>query len=216
MRESRIMKSGQKNISPLKVGLTGGAGSGKSLICKRLEELGVVVVSADILAREAVEPGSEGLRKVTSHFGTEVLDPAGALDRKKLRDIILRNPEERKQLEAIIHPAVGRRTEQLLNEAAEQGARIAVVEVPLLFEAGMEHDFDVVVTITADFDVRVSRLVARDRVTAESARALIDSQLPEEEKIRRSQFVLVNNGSVEQARQSAEDLYGKLMNFSDK
>lgn len=179
----------------LTVALTGNAAAGKSTVAELWAGAGVPVVKADDLARDAVGPGSEGLAEVVEAFGTGVLGGDGRLDRAALRDRVFRAPEERALLERILHPRIGALREQWMERQRETGALLVVAEIPLLFEAGLEGGYDVVVCVDAPEDVRLGRLVKDRGLKEDEARRIMGSQIPGEEKRRRAHFVLDNDGS---------------------
>src|SRR5690606_23052905 len=152
-------------------GLTGGIGSGKSTVAELLEEYGVPVVAADELSRVVVAPGSEGLRAVVEHFGPEILDERGELDRRRMADVVFRDPERRRELEAILHPRIRDRFEQVLDALEKAGHEVAVYEVPLLFERNLQGEMKAVILVTAPIEQRVARVRARDDVTETEVRA---------------------------------------------
>ncbi len=195
----------------LRLGITGGAGSGKSAVCGRLRRHGVRVIEADELARRAVMPEMPAYEKIVAAFGETVLAADGGIDRARLRRIIVSDREKKALLEQIVHPEVSRLMQQEWEAAEQSGAAVAAVEVPLLFEAGMEDLFDVILTVSADTEVRIRRLSARDEISREDARALMDIQMPEEEKRRRADFVIDNSGSLSQAHADADRLYKELI-----
>src|SRR5690625_1674454 len=145
-----------------RIGLTGNIASGKSSVARRWARLGAPVIDADELARRAVEPGSPGLDRVVEVFGPGVLDETGALDRAALRDIVFRDAGARSRLEAIVHPEVGRLRDEEEARLEREGAALVVHDIPLLFEVGLDDQFDVVVLVDAPEPVRLARLV-RDR-----------------------------------------------------
>ncbi len=180
------------------VALTGNAGAGKSTVADIWEGAGVPVVRADDLARAAVAPGSDGLAEVVAAFGPEVLMADGSLDRAALRDRIFRDEKERIRLERILHPRIGVLRERWVARWRKEGALLAVAEIPLLFEAGLEGDYDVVVCVDAPGDVRLERLVNDRGLKEEEARRIMGAQIPAEEKRRGALFVLDNDGSREE------------------
>ncbi len=195
---------------PLKIGITGGAGSGKSLACRRLQELGAAVASADELARQAVEPGTRAYDQIAARFGKDVFLAGGAVDRAKLRRIITQDDAARKDLESYVHPEVGQRMSAHFRSAADHGFFLAAVEVPLLFEAGLQDLFDKVILVTGDREVRIRRIMERDHVSRKQARALMRIQMPEDQKRLLSDFVIENNGGIDQARAEVDGIYEKL------
>lgn len=197
-------------LKVLKVAVTGGAGSGKTLVCYRLKELGIKVISSDSLAREAVAPGSTAHEKIFNYFGERILLSDGMLNRQMLRRIIINDDAARISLERFIHPEISKLMQQKMAQAELEGDRVVVIEVPLLFELGMEEQFDLVVVVSADRKLRVKRLVDRDNVSRDEAEKLINVQMPEEKKVERAEFVLSNDGSKEQLIRSVDRLYEKL------
>lgn len=187
------------------VGLSGGIGSGKSTVAGRLAELGAIVIDSDLLAREVVEPGSEGFAEVVAAFGTGVLGPDGALDRPALGRLVFGDEGARRRLEAIIHPRVRARTAELVSTAPPDG--IVVNDVPLLVEAGLAPGFDIVIMVLADERVRVERLAQTRGMSADEARARIGAQATDDQRRAVADFVLVNDGTVAQLRDAVEALW---------
>lgn len=180
----------------MRIAVTGGIGSGKSAVTARLAARGAVVVDADQIAREAVEPGTPGLAAVVEEFGAAVLRPDGSLDRAALAAIVFADAERRAALEAIVHPLVGRRSQELL-DAAPPGA-VVVYDVPLLAETaalGRADDFDAVVVVVAPLETRVERLVARG-LTEADARARIAAQASDEQRLALADHVIDNGGGL--------------------
>jgi dephospho-CoA kinase len=193
----------------LLVGLTGGIGSGKSTVARMLEERGAVVFDADVLAREAVEPGTPGHDAVVERFGPNVLLPGGALDRDALAGIVFADPAARRDLEAIVHPEVRR----LFAEGCEryEGTDTVVVfSAPLLVETGMHTAFDVLVVVSASVQEQVRRLL-RDRGMSEAAiRTRIDAQLPLEEKAAVADVIVDNEGSPAELEAQVDRVWTEL------
>jgi dephospho-CoA kinase len=174
------------------VGLTGGIGAGKSAVAQRLAELGAVIIDADALAREVVEPSTDGLAEVVAEFGAGVLQPDGSIDRPALGRIVFDDPEARARLERIVHPRVRARTAEIV--AAADPDAVVVNDVPLLVEAGLYRAYDVVIVVEAAASVRVARLVADRGMTESDARARIAAQATDEERRAVADVVIVNNG----------------------
>ena len=179
----------------LKVGLTGGIGSGKSAVARLLASYGAVVVDADRIAREVVEPGTPGLAAVVEAFGPEVLAPDGSLDRPALAAVVFADPEARRRLDAIVHPLVRRRSAEL--DASAPRDAVVVHDVPLLVETGRWHPYDLVLVVEADREIRVARLVGRG-LSAEDARARIAAQATDEQRRAVADAVLDNSGTLEE------------------
>ena len=200
----------------MQVAVTGGAGSGKSIVCKRFQTLGAFVVDLDRLSRQAVEPGTTGFQQVIERFGCGVLAEDGGLDRRRLRDIITADEKARKDLEAIVHPEVLRRMNDAMDRAEASGSRLLIAEVPLLFEAGLEKIFDRVLVVCAPEETRVQRLVDRDDVAPEQAAALIGVQMPESEKRKRADFVIENSGRPGDIIGEVDRLFDRLAAKAEK
>lgn len=192
-------------------GLTGGIGSGKSAVADLLESYGIPVVSADELSRIVVAQGSEGLRAVAEHFGPEVLTETRDLDRRKLASIVFENPSRRKELEAILHPKIRERFEQVLDALEKTDHNVAVYEVPLLFEKNLQTEMKAVLLVTADEAVRVRRVQARDDVTEAEVRGRMAAQMDEEQKRRRADYIIENNGSFDDLRREVEFMLERFM-----
>ena len=192
-------------------GLTGGIGSGKSTVAMLLEEYGVPVVSADELSRVVVARGSEGLEAVVETFGPEVVDETGDLDRRRMASIVFRNAERRRELEAILHPRIRDRFEQVLDALEKAGHQVAVYEVPLLFERNLQGEMKAVVLVTAPLAERVARVRARDDVTETEVRARIAAQMDEDQKRRRANYIIENNGTLDDLRREVEFLMARFL-----
>ena len=186
----------------LRVGLTGGIGSGKSTVAQRFSALGAVVVDADVLAREVVAPGSEGLRLVVERFGPGVVSPEGSLDRAALGALVFADAQARRDLEAITHPLIARRTGELFAAAPEDA--VVVHDVPLLVEKHMGPGYHLVVVVDADEQVRLDRLVQARGMDVEDARRRIAAQASEEER-RAAADVWLDNGGSEAELEAAVD-----------
>jgi dephospho-CoA kinase len=192
----------------LRVGLTGGIGAGKSEVSARLAAQGAVVIDADAIAREVVEPGTEGLAEVVEAFGRGVLLPDGTLDRPRLGEIVFADPELRGRLNAIVHPRVGARMAEL-ERAAGPGA-IVVLDVPLIAESGRTDDYDLVVVVDAPPRVQVDRLVRRRGMTREQARARMEAQASREQRLAIADIVIDNSGSLAELDRQVGDLWAEL------
>ncbi len=202
---------GKKNSGLLRLGITGGAGSGKSVVCRRLGRHGVGVIMADELARRAVMPGMPAYDEIVEYFGDAILAADGTIDRGRLRYIIVRDKAKKQALESFIHPEVFRLMKA--DEAAlrQKGAAIVAIEVPLLFETGMEDYFDFILTVYLNRETQIQRLMARDQISRADAEALLRIQWPEKEKKKRSDFVIDNSGTLSQAEAAVDGLYKDLM-----
>ncbi len=194
----------------IRVGLTGNVAAGKSVLARTWRTAGVPVLDADELAREVVRPGSSALEEIRRAFGDGVFTPDGALDRARMRERVFSDPEGRRRLERITHPRIAELAREWTAERAREGARIVAAEVPLLFEAGLESDYDVVVVVDAPDDLRERRLVEGRNLSPEEARRIMASQGDPAEKRRRADHVLENRGSVAQLEREARALLDRL------
>jgi dephospho-CoA kinase len=182
----------------LKVGLTGGIGSGKSTVARLLSSYGAVVVDADAVAREVVAPGTPGLAAVVAEFGPGVLRPDGTLDREGLGRVVFGDEQRRAALNAIVHPLVGERMAELEAEALAGDAPAVVHDVPLLAENGMAALYDAVLVVDCPVELQVARLVGQRGMTEHDARARIAAQASREQRRAVATHVLVNDGTLEE------------------
>jgi dephospho-CoA kinase len=195
----------------LKVGLTGGIGSGKSAVSSALSSYGAVVIDADAIAREVVEPGTRGLAEVVAEFGEGVLTPEGRLDRPRLGEIVFADQARLASLNAIVHPRVAERSGQLMEEALASGAKVVVYDVPLLVENGLESLYDVVVVVDAPDEVRVER-VSRDRgMPRDQVRARIGAQADRGARLAAADLVVDNSGTREELAERVAGLWSELL-----
>lgn len=192
----------------VRVGLTGGIASGKSTVSAILAELGAVVIDADLIAREVVAPGTPGLARVATEFGTGLLTPDGALDRPAMGAVVFADPDARRRLEAIIHPLVLERSAAL--EAAAPAHAVVVHDIPLLAEVGRAGSFDAVVVVDAPTDVQVARMVEDRGWSREEAQARIAAQATRAERLAIATYVIDNTGTLAQLREQVERVYAEL------
>jgi dephospho-CoA kinase len=186
--------------------LTGGIGSGKSTVSELLAARGAVIVDADRIAREVVEPGTPGLAAVVEAFGEQVLAADGSLDRPALAAVVFSDPAARARLDAIVHPLVRRRSAELV--AAAPAGAVVVNDVPLLVETGQAASFDVVLVVEADPETRVARLVQRG-LTEDDARARIASQATDEQRRAVADVVLDNSGTPEELAEQVDRFWAE-------
>lgn len=191
----------------LKVGLSGGIGSGKSTVSRQLASYGAVVIDADLVAREVVAPGTPGLARVVDEFGTAVLGPDGALDREALGAVVFADAARLAALNAIVHPLVGTRMQQLQDAAEESGAPVLVLDVPLLAENGLAPLYDEVVVVDCPVEVAVQRLVTQRGMSEADARARIAAQATREQRRAVATHVLDNSGTPEQLAHQVSRLW---------
>jgi len=192
------------------VGLTGGIASGKSTVAEILKRQGAAIINADVLAREVVEPDRQAWTEIINTFGTAVLQPDRALDRQRLRAIIFDDPDARKKLESIIHPQVRALAEQRIREHAAAGYAVIVYEVPLLFEGNLQEWLRPVILVACDVDTQRNRLQSRDNLSAAQAQKHIDAQMSLEAKRRLADYVIENNGSLEDLKRQVQAVLEKI------
>jgi len=188
-----------------RVGLTGGVASGKSTVSAILAELGAVVIDADLLAREVVAPGTEGLAAVVEEFGPDVLGPDGGLDRPRLGALVFADPERRRALESIIHPRVRARAAQI--EAAAPAGAVIVHDIPLLAETGQAASFEAVVVVDVPVEVQVDRMVRVRGMSEADARARIAAQADRDARLAVATYVVENTGDLDELRARVEEVY---------
>jgi dephospho-CoA kinase len=193
----------------LKIGLTGGIASGKSVVALRLRELGAVLVDADALAREVVEPGTPGLAQVVRAFGAEMLGTDGALDRARLGALVFGDPDRLAILNSIVHPRVRERAAALI-AAAPFGA-VVVQDIPLLVETGQGSNFHLVLVVDAPDDVRVQRMVEHRNMTEEQARSRMAAQADRDVRLAAADVVLDNSGTTQELRDSVDALWARRL-----
>ena len=194
----------------LLVGLTGNIASGKSTVARRLVAHGATLVDADLLAREAVRPGTPALRDIVARWGDAVLGPDGVLDRSVLRTLVFGDPHELEALNAIVHPEVARMREAALAAARARGDTLVISDVPLLFEKDMAGEFDVIVLVDAPRRVRLERLMHDRGLREPEAMAMITAQMPAELKRARADYVIDNAGSREELDARVDAVWAQL------
>jgi dephospho-CoA kinase len=191
-----------------RVGLTGGVASGKSTVSAIFAELGAVVVDADLLAREVVAPGTDGLAAIVAAFGDEVLTTDGALDRPAMGALVFADAEKRRVLEGIIHPRVRARAAEI--EAAAPPGAVVVHDIPLLTETGQAATFDAVVVVDVPVETQVERMVGLRAMTREEAEARIAAQATREDRLAIATYVVENTGTLEQLRTRVAEVYAEV------
>lgn len=197
----------------LLVALTGGIASGKSTVARRLAERGAVVVDADQVAREVVEPGKPALAAIAEAFGDGVIAPDGSLDRAALGAIVFSDPEGRLRLNAITHPAVLQRSRVLFAAAgAADPEAVVVYDIPLLVEAGRREEFDVVVVVHASMETRVARMVELRGMTRDEALHRVQSQATDAERLSIADVVIDADGTIEETLAQTDALWENLAN----
>lgn len=196
--------------------LTGGIGSGKSSVASVWRDAGIPIVSADDLARRAVEVGSSTLGAVVAAFGEEILLSDGSLFRKKLGEKVFHDPAARERLNAIVHPEVRRLAELAFQEARNGGAELICYDIPLLFETGQQARFRPVVVVTATPLQQMERVAARDSLAPSQVAARLNSQIPLREKAEQADIVIVNGGTLEDLAARAKKALEEVRAWKDE
>lgn len=196
----------------MRIGLTGGIASGKSLVADYLKEMGAYLIDYDLIAREVVEQGRPAWNDIKDHFGQEVFAPDGSIDRAQLGAIIFNNIAERRKLESITHPRIVeeaiKREQEILRDAPQA---IIVHDIPLLFETGSEKKMDATIVAYTSDENQMRRLMERDGLSREEARARIAAQLPLEQKSKKAGYIIDNNGTMENTRKQVQEIYRRLL-----
>ena len=193
------------------VGLTGGIASGKSMVARMFVELGARLVDADLLARQVVEPGQPAWGAIADHFGEGVLNPDRTLNREKLAEVIFRDPDERRVLNAITHPRIGAEMLDLIQRFQREGAAVVLIDAALLLESPATNWIRPVVVVTAEEEVRAERIMERDGLSREQALARIRSQMREDERKTRADYVIDNSGTLEELKRRVEEVWIELL-----
>ena len=196
------------NRHPLKVGLTGGIGSGKSAAASLFAALGVDIVDSDVVARQVVEPGEVALDEIALRFGSEILLASGELNRRALREIIFNDPEQKRWLEALLHPLIRARTVQALDSSS---SAYVILVSPLLFESGQDALVDTVVVVDVDEAHQLDRTSARDEVDARQVRSIMATQLAAEARRARADYLIDNRGGLDALESQVASLHRKLL-----
>lgn len=195
---------------PLHVALTGNIASGKSTVANLLQQRGATIIDADILARDAIAPGTRGFDLVVEQFGPRVVTPHSTIDRAWLRERVFKDPQQRQALNDIVHPIVGQLRSEAVRDARKRGDRIVISDIPLLYEVGLEQLFQYVILVDASEETRLQRLVKLRGLDESTARAMIAAQMPSEEKRARATWVIDNNGALDALEPQVAQMWDAL------
>ena len=199
-------------MRPFRVALTGGIASGKSTVADLFADLGVPVIDTDLIARQVVAPGQPALEEIVARFGPGVLDAEGGLDRRRMRERIFSDPEARRGLEAILHPAIRAEMER---QSAAAGGAYQLLVIPLLAEGGRRDHVDRVLLVDVPEELQLERLAGRDRVTAAQARASLEAQATRAQRLEIADDVISNTGPVDELRSKVAALHRKYLALAE-
>ena len=194
------------------VGLTGGIGSGKSIVSQLFAKLGVPVIDTDLIARELVKADSPALDEITHHFGPAILFDNGELNRKKLAEITFNNPDQRKQLEAILHPRI---KHEMVQQVQQLDSQYAIVVIPLLIEAKQQDLVDRILVVDCPTETQIQRVTQRDHRSAKQIHAILDAQASREQRLQIADDVIENTGSIEELKNKICKLHQKFLDISN-
>lgn len=194
----------------ISVGLTGNVGAGKSTVAALFRDWGATVIDTDDLAREVVAAGGPAIQRIREIWGDDVITPDGNLDRAAMRRIAFADPAHREKLEAILHPAIRERFRELLAEAEARGDPVVIGVVPLLYEVGMDGEFDVVLLVDAPEEQRIDRIVTTRELGREEARAIAEAQMPAKEKRALAEFIIDNDSDIPNLERRAWEMWKEL------
>ncbi|MFH0844703.1 MAG: dephospho-CoA kinase [Pseudomonadota bacterium] len=210
MQGHELKAIGKKNPLLL-LGVTGGIASGKTTVANMLRELGAPLIDFDILARRVVEPGQPAWKEIVGYFGEDILQKDGCLDRRKLSKIVFRDEEKRRSLERMIHPRAFEECAKEIKEIAERAPNAIIqVVIPLVIEVGLQGLFHKILVVYIPREKQIERLIRRDRIRKEEAQDRLRAQLPIEDKVRYADFVIYNDGALEETRRQVGELWETL------
>lgn len=197
----------------LVIGLTGGIGSGKTAATDRFKSHGITIVDADIVSRQIVEPDTLALAKIREHFGDNVIASDGQLDRRALREIVFSHPEERKWLESLTHPLIG---QEIFRQLQASQSPYTLLVSPLLFESGQSRMTNRVVLVDAPVEAQISRTIQRDNTTEAGARAIVEAQMPREQRLSKADDIIVNDQNLEHLYAQVDRLHEQYLALSNQ
>ncbi len=197
----------------LKIGLTGGIGSGKTAVTNLFAELGVTIIDMDVLAREVVLPGQPALSEIKKTFGESICNPHDELDRKKLREIIFAEPHKRQQLEAILHPRIRERVQARIKEL---DTAYCIIVIPLLFETGRQDSVDRILVVDASIEDQLRRTMQRDNISEDDAKSIISAQVDRATRLEQADDIINNTGDLSDLHTRVEQLHQNYLELSRK
>lgn len=200
----------------MRVALSGGIASGKTMVSNAIADFGVPIIDADILAREVVAPGSVGLQRIVERFDRSVLNTSGELDRKKLRAIVFSDDDARKDLESIVHPLIRELTTQKLDELARQDTLYAVVVIPLLVETGQHKSYDHIVIVDVEPAIQIERLMQRDNCSLEQAEKILESQASRKERLAVADDLILNSSTKKAVDLQVQKIHDRLTSLAKR
>jgi len=195
------------------IGLTGQSGAGKTTVSRVFSQNGFAVIDADIISREVTEKGQPCLTELSEAFGSDIINPDGTLNRKRLGSIVFSDREKLRQLNGIIYPYIIYRIISRIDELSEEGKELILLDAPTLFEANADDLCDLIISVTADESIRMSRIIARDSITPEAAKKRFESQYSEHFFVNHSDFVIINNKTPDVLAAKAEEVAGKIKEY---
>ncbi len=198
----------------LKIGLTGGIGSGKTTVTELFSSLGIPIIDADLIAREVTAPGQPALPEISRLFGGQIVDNSGQLKRRELREIIFSNPEKRQQLEAILHPLIRQRILEKSSDASHN-APYCILSIPLLLENHWQSAVERVLVIDTPVQQQLQRTMLRDHIDEKSARAILGSQMSRQDRLQAADDTIENSGSIDDLQEKVQQLHLKYLKLAD-
>ncbi len=195
------------------IGLTGQSGAGKTTVSRVFSQNGFAVIDADIISREVTQKGQPCLTELSEAFGSDIINSDGTLNRKRLGSIVFSDREKLRQLNGIIYPYIIYRIISRIDELSEEGRELILLDAPTLFEANADDLCDLIISVTADESIRMSRIIARDNITPEAAKKRFESQYSEHFFVNHSDFVIINNKTPDVLAAKAEEVAGKIKEY---
>ena len=195
------------------IGLTGQSGAGKTTVSRVFSQNGFAVIDADIISREVTQKGQPCLTELSEAFGSDIINSDGTLNRKRLGSIVFSDREKLRQLNGIIYPYIIYRIISRIDELSEEGRELILLDAPTLFEANADDLCDLIISVTADESIRMSRIISRDNITPEAAKKRFESQYSEHFFVNHSDFVIINNKTPDVLAAKAEEVAGKIKEY---